>query len=73
MSEANRTIDERVQRFRVYLHSAPGMWTFYDGYVDVWAEDSAGAFRAAVRELGRTSFRDRPSMASWRLESVEGL
>lgn len=68
MSEA-----QRLKRFRVHLRSAPGMWECYDGHVDVYAEDADQAFPRAVRKLGRTSFPDRPSMSSWRLERVEAL
>ncbi len=63
----------KISRFRVHLHSAPGMWTFYEGHVDIWAKGAGEAFAEAVRELERTSFKDRRSLDSWRLERVEPL
>lgn len=57
--------------FRVYLRSAPGMWERYAGHVDVTCERAEEAFAAAVRRLARSSFPDRPSLDSWRLERVE--
>lgn len=65
--------------FRVYVRSAPGMWTTYDGYVKVelqppFPEDGElrqALFRRAVQLLAATSFRDRPSLDSWRLEAIE--
>jgi hypothetical protein len=64
---------ETLQRFRVHLRSAGGMWEQYSGYVDVCAEDADEAFPRAVRELTRTSFPDRPSLDSWVLKSVAEL
>jgi hypothetical protein len=64
--------DELVYRlYRCHMRSAPGMWTTYDGYVDVRSPDESEVFERAVRQLARTSFRDRPSMDSWRLERIE--
>jgi hypothetical protein len=56
---------------RVWLRSAPGMWARYDGYVDVFINSIEEAFKAAVRQLARTSFPDRPSMSSWELDRIE--
>jgi hypothetical protein len=61
---------EPKRDLRVHLRSKPGMWTAYEGHVDVHATMD-DAFRAAVAKLARTSFPDRPSMSSWVLESVE--
>lgn len=61
------------RRFRCWLRSAPGMWAQYDGSVDVVACDEADVFGLAVRQLARTSFPDRPSLSSWRLERIECL
>lgn len=61
------------KRYRCHLRSAPGMWAQYDGHVDVWAPEESEAFDRAVRELARTSFPDRASLSSWRLERVELL
>jgi hypothetical protein len=59
-----------MSNYRVHLHSKPGMWTFYSGYVDVMAFDQAEAVTVAIRKLRRTSFQDRP-LDSWVLEYVE--
>lgn len=72
ISEANAEA-ANPRRYRVHLHSAPGMWAVYDGHVDVFAESPEDAFPNAVRELGRTSFPDRPSLSRWRLDRVEAL
>jgi hypothetical protein len=55
------------------MHSAPGLWGTYDGYVDVWSPDESEAFERAVRELGRTSFADRRGCDAWRLDRIECL
>lgn len=67
--------DEEVkyQRYRCYMHSAPGMWTYYEGTVDVWSPDESEVFIRAVKELARTSFPDRPSLSSWRIDLIEKL
>lgn len=58
-------------KYRVHLHSkpAPGL-TFYDGHVDVDAEDAEQAEDAAFAKLRRTAFPDR-SRADWRITKVE--
>ncbi|MEX3950582.1 hypothetical protein AB4Y45_25580 [Paraburkholderia sp. EG287A] len=66
--------EPRLLRWRVWLHSAPGMWATYDGFVDIHAPRNSTRqelFVAAVRELARTSFSDRPTLDSWRLDSLE--
>lgn len=67
-----RTADE-YKRFRVQMHSAPGMWARYDGHVDVLVADIDSAFAEAVKKLARTSFPDRASLSSWRLDGVSQL
>jgi hypothetical protein len=58
-------------RFKVRLHSKPSpAWTFYDGTVTVWAEDSERAKERALGELRRGAFRDR-SKGSWVVDKVE--
>lgn len=60
---------------RVWLHSESGMWTFYDGHVDVVVDSQAGdmeAFGKAKERLHRTSFPDRP-VNSWVFEKAEVL
>lgn len=62
--------------FRCFLRSKPGMWTAYDGYVDVHAPENASdhdLFTRAVRQLASTSFPDRPSLSSWVFERSERL
>lgn len=72
-------LDEEViaeNTYRVYLKSAPGMWAQYDGHVDVNGSgdaDDQELFQKAVGKLARTSFPDRPSLSSWRLEKIERL
>lgn len=61
-------------QYLCYLSSVPGMWASYDGYVEVHAPSDAGndaVFEMAVRTLARTSFPDRPSLSSWRLDRIE--
>ncbi|KWF77609.1 hypothetical protein WL93_26730 [Burkholderia diffusa] len=66
--------DEPVfNKYRCHMRSAPGMWAQYDGYVDVYAASEDDVFPRAVRELARTSFPDRPSLDSWRLDRIEQL
>jgi hypothetical protein len=67
------TSDAQFMKFRCWLRSAPGMWEQYDGHVDVFAPDEGEVFERAVRELARTSFADRPSLSSWRLERIERI
>jgi hypothetical protein len=57
--------DRPLHKYRVRLRSAPGMWERYEGNVDVLARDDEQAVDRAIRELGRTSFPDRPSRSSW--------
>jgi hypothetical protein len=60
--------------YRVTLTSIPGMYAQYDGNVTVWShsDEPAVLFQEAVRELCRTSFRNRRA-AMWRLECVEHI
>lgn len=66
-------LEPTYRQFRCYLHSAPGMWATYEGHVDVWAPNESEVFERAVKQLARTSFRDRPSVTSWRLDRIERL
>jgi hypothetical protein len=68
-------MDEELtfKQYRCHMRSAPGMWAQYDGHVDVWSPAEAEVFERAVRELARSSFPDRPSLSSWRLESIAPL
>lgn len=50
------------------------MWERYSGYVEVFAPDTATdqeVFEKAVKTLAKTSFPDRPSLSSWKLDRVE--
>lgn len=59
--------------YRVHLHSKPSpSQTFYDGYMDVSAEDEEHAIDVALRLLKRGNFRERSS-SDWRVEQVEAL
>lgn len=60
--------------YRCNLRSAPGMWTAYDGHVDIYAPEDADdeeLFTQAVKQLARTAFPDRPSLSSWIFESAQ--
>lgn len=59
--------------YRVYLHStpSPGM-EYYDGYVDVVADDEEQAVDRAMDKLSRTSFPDR-NRSCWRVDRVERI
>lgn len=64
--------DEPVYHlYRCHMRSAPGMWAQYDGHVDVCAPSEDEVFERAVRQLAQTSFPDRPTLSSWRLERIE--
>lgn len=74
--DASDEVEEQYVKCRCYLRSAPGMWAYYDGYVDVFAPESESedqVFARAVRQLARTSFPDRPSLDSWLLQRIERL
>ena len=47
-----------MTQYRVYLRTRAGMYTQYDGYVDVVAEDEEQAADRAIDKLKRTSFPD---------------
>jgi hypothetical protein len=50
------------------------MWAQYEGCVEVYAPEDEGErdiFTRVVHKLARTSFPDRPSLSSWRLERIE--
>jgi len=58
-----------MNRYRVYLHSKPGMWEYYDGYVDVSASNIDEAKRLAKTKLSRTTFKSR-GPNSWVVDSI---
>jgi len=55
---------------RVYLRSTPGFYEQYQGKVDVFVEQVEEAIPEALKELRRTTFRDRGS-SMWKAEKVE--
>lgn len=59
-----------MKKYRVRLHSRSGVWEFYEGHVDIYADNEEEAASLAVDKLKRTSFPDRPR-TSWRIDSVE--
>lgn len=64
---------EHYRKFRVWMHSPPSPgWTYYDGKVDVFADDDEQAIERARRELKRGAFFDRPE-SSWVVDRVEAL
>lgn len=60
------------RKYRVHLHSRPGMWEVYDGHVDVPAVNDIDAEDRAIDKLRHTSFPDRPR-DSWLIDRVELL
>ena len=60
------------RKHRVHMHSLPGMWAFYEGYVDVWATNDTQAKDRALEKLRRGSFFDRPRSA-WVIEKIERI
>lgn len=63
-----------MKLYRAWLRSTPGFYAQYDGHVDVWCEtdDWDEIFRAAVKQLQRTSFPDRSAL-SWKLVDFQPL
>ena len=59
-----------LRKYKVSLHSKPGMGEHYKGDVSVEAEHEVDAIDAALTKLKRTSFPDRPS-SSWVVDAVE--
>jgi hypothetical protein len=65
--------DKSLAFYRVWMRSAAGIWERYEGHVDTWASDEDEAFERAVRQLARSSFRDRPRTSDWQLVRIELL
>lgn len=59
-----------MRDYRVWFRSVPGMYTQYDGYIDVWAEDEEDAIERAFSKLKRESFPER-GRGMWQVEKVE--
>ena len=63
-----------MKTYKVYLHSKPGMWTYYSGHVAVIASSDADEkelFSKAVRQLRNTTFPDRPGLSAWVFDRAE--
>jgi len=56
-----------TKSYRIHMHSRPAMGrTFYDGHVDVFAEDEDAATQAAIAKAARVhGHRD------WIIEAIE--
>jgi hypothetical protein len=64
---------EQLNKYRVHMRSRISPeWAFYDGHVDVFAEDETQAQDRAIDKLCRGSFRDRGRDA-WIIEKVERI
>ena len=61
-----------MYKYRVYLHSKPGMWISYNGHVDVVAPTDQEAERAAIRNLAAGTFKDR-GFGAWVVDKVERM
>ena len=58
-------------KFRVRLHSRPSpAYTFYEGAITVYAEDSERAKERAIGELRRGAFPER-SRDCWVIDKVD--
>lgn len=64
-----------MNKYRVWMHTkpAPGV-EYYEGYVDVYADDSESAVQAAKRKLVNGAFFDRisGSFVADRIEILSG-
>ena len=60
---------EDQMKFRIRMHSQPGNWKYYRGYVDVDATSIHQAVFRAQKKLFSGSFPNRPS-GSWIVDSV---
>jgi hypothetical protein len=56
-------------KFRIRMHSRPGNWKYFSGYVDVDAASIHEAVNRAQKKLLTGSFPNRPS-GSWIVDSV---
>jgi len=57
-------------KFRIRMHSKPGDWKYYRGYVDVDASSIHQAVFKAQKKLFTGSFPNRPS-GSWIVDGVQ--
>lgn len=61
-----------MKNYRVWLKSVPGMFTQYDGKVDVKAQDEDTAVKNALRKLRTGVFSDRTDRM-WKIQKVERI
>ncbi len=57
-------------KFRIHMHSKPGMWKYYKGYVDVIAPTIHQAVSRAMKRLYAGAFPNRPT-GSWIVDDVK--
>ena len=57
-------------KFRIHMHSRPGIWKYYKGYVDVDAPTIHQAVARAKKRLYTGSFPSRPS-GTWIVDDVQ--
>jgi len=57
-------------KFRIHMHSRPGIWKYYKGYVDVDAPTIHQAVARAKKRLYTTAFPSRPS-GTWIVDDVQ--
>lgn len=65
---------EKIRKYRCHMQTRPGMYTQYEGYVDVQSEsdDWNDLFCAAVQKLKRTSFPDYGG-SMWKMTRFESI
>jgi hypothetical protein len=56
--------------FRIHMHSRPGIWRYYKGYVDVDAPTIHQAVSRAIKRLCTRAFPSRPS-GTWIVDDVQ--
>jgi len=56
-------------KFSINMHSAPGSWKYFKGYVDVDAPTIHQAFSRAMKRLYTGAFPNRPK-GSWVVDDV---
>jgi hypothetical protein len=57
-------------KFRIHMHSRPGIWRYYKGYVDVDAPTIHQAVARAKKRLYTAAFPSRPSR-TWIVDDVQ--
>jgi len=59
-----------MNKYYVYMRTVPGMFTQYDGRVEVYAENDDQAIERAFHKLKKGAFPDY-SRGMWKVEKVE--